>query len=203
MVFSYSLCLVCSLRMVNFILLKECRKLPEISTESQSSNSLPSAMPISIFMESRPSNSQWADEYWKAVGVTVGQHADAGIDRVRLVFEEQGLKRYLYSGFQLKLYVDQCESYYHNLVSPYPKCYVITEINEEGVPVPILVSMSFDEAHAYLEGDDQIYAVEIPPEVYVWTEAYVIANYFPEKKIKRKFNDWKAEAQTASGVKPS
>jgi hypothetical protein len=151
-------------------------------------------MPVSVFMESSPSSSPWADAYWKAVGVTVGQQADNEGHGARLVFQDKGLNRYIYSGFELKLYVDQCESYYHNLVSPYPKCYVITELSEDNVPVPILVSMSFDEAHAYLEGDDQIYAVEIPPEVYVWTEAYIIANYFPEKKTKRKFIDWKAEA---------
>ena len=173
--------------------------LPNISTDNASSNSLPSILPVSVFMESRPSASPWADEYWTAFGVTVGQHGDTENREARLVYQEQGHSRYIFSGFHLKLYVDQCESYYHNLVSPHPKCYVITELNEDGVPVPILVSMSFDEAHAYLEGDDEIFAVEIPPEVYVWTEAYVIANYFPEKKIKRKFNDWKAEAK----AKPS
>ena len=53
--------------------------------------------------------------------------------------------------------------------------------------------MSFDEAHAYLEGDDEVYAVDVPAELYKWTEAYVIANYFPEKKKKRKLRDWSAE----------
>jgi hypothetical protein len=53
--------------------------------------------------------------------------------------------------------------------------------------------MSFDEAHAYLEGDDEIYAVDVPGELYRWTEAYVIAHYFPEKKKKRKLRDWSAD----------
>lgn len=151
-------------------------------------------MPVAVIMESRPSSSPWAEEYWQAVGVAVGRQGDTESIQSRLIYEEQGVRRFMYSGFHLRLYVDQCESYYHNLVSPNPRCYVITELSEDAEPMPLLVSMSFDEAHAYLEGDDEIFAVEIPPEVYVWTEAYVIANYFPEKKTKRKLNDWKAES---------
>jgi len=154
-------------------------------------NALPALLPVSIIMEVRPSVSQWADEYWQAVGVTVGRSDDDNAQSPRLIFEQGQTRRYLYSGFYLKLYVDQCESYYHNMISPEPRCYIITEVDEASVPRPLLVSMSFDEAHAYLEGDDEIFAVDIPPEVYVWTEAYVFANYFPEKKIKRKRNNWK------------
>ena len=60
--------------------------------------------------------------------------------------------------------------------------------------------MSFDEAHAYLEGEDEIYAVDVPPELYRWTEAFVIAHYFPQKKTKRKLRDWSADE---SGTLPS
>jgi hypothetical protein len=53
--------------------------------------------------------------------------------------------------------------------------------------------MSFDEAHAYLEGEDEIYAVDVPPELYRWTESFVISNYFPERKRKRKLRNWSAD----------
>jgi hypothetical protein len=159
---------------------------------------LPHAMPVSILMESRPSVSKWADEYWQAVGIAVGRHGESEAGEPQLVFAEQSVRRYLHTGFRLRLYPDQCESYYHNMVSPNPRCYIIAEKNESGVPQPILVSMSFDEAHSYLEGDDEIFAVDIPPEIYVWTEAYVIANYFPEKKTKRKRTDWKQQPGDAT-----
>jgi hypothetical protein len=51
--------------------------------------------------------------------------------------------------------------------------------------------MSFDEAHAYQENEDQAYSVEIPAELYEWMERYMIDNYFPEKRFKRKLKDWK------------
>ena len=61
------------------------------------------------------------------------------------------------------LHVDECESYYYNLVSDSPRAYVVAHsADDERQPQPFLVSMSFDEAHAYLEGEDEIYAVDVP-----------------------------------------
>ncbi len=111
-----------------------------------------------------------------------------------LLREEDGVAFFLVGGLHVRLYADECESYYHNLRSPTPRAYVIARTEESGGrPEPFLVSMSFDEAHAYLEGDDDIFAVDLPPELYRWTEAFVLANYFPEKKKKRKLIDWSAE----------
>ena len=107
------------------------------------------------------------------------------------------MQQFLIGGLELALYPDECESYYHNMVSPAPRCYVIAHVDEddgEGRPDPFLVSMSFDAAHAYLEGGDEIYAVEIPPEVYRWTEAFVLAYYAPEPRRKRRLTDWRVGA---------
>jgi hypothetical protein len=46
--------------------------------------------------------------------------------------------------------------------------------------------MSFDEAHAYLEGDEQVYSVPLPAQLYQWVEAYVLTHYVALKKTKRK-----------------
>jgi hypothetical protein len=105
--------------------------------------------------------------------------------------EHEGAAYYLVGGLELRLFADECESYYFNLVSDTPRAYVIAHVDgAEARPQAFRVSMSFDEAHAYLEGEDEIFAVDVPPEVYRWTEAFVIANYFPEKKRKRKLRDW-------------
>lgn len=63
------------------------------------------------------------------------------------------------------------------------------------MPVPYLVSLSFDEVHAYLEGDEQVFAVEIPPELYKWSEAFILTHYVATKKTKRKLKNWKTQAQ--------
>jgi hypothetical protein len=147
--------------------------------------------PVAVILERRPAVSKWADHVWMASGIAVGRHAENS--EPLLLREDQGIARFLVGGLQVTLHRDECESYYYNLVSDQPRAYVVAHIAEgDGRPQPFLVSVSFDEAHAYLEGEDDIFAVDLPPELYRWIEAYVIANYFPEKKKKRRLVDWSA-----------
>ncbi len=153
--------------------------------------SLPSSFSASVIMQQSPSDNPWTDDAWEAVGVAAGS-AGSSEPAATLIYEEEGVRRYLNPGFTLRLHVDECESYYHNLVSPTPRCYVVADMDANGVPIPFLISLSFDEAHAYLEGEEIVYAVDIPAEFYRWCEAFVLQHYVPEKKLKRKLKDWKA-----------
>lgn len=151
---------------------------------------LPEHYPVSVIMESRPSNSPWQALSWDAIGVC--QIADMGDGKLpRKIIQQGDIEQTIYSHLKLRLFRDECESYYHNLMSPKPGCFVIAREDEDDRPVPFLVSMSFDEAHAYQEGDDLVYSVPIPPELYGWLEAYVVENYMPVKRKKRKRKNWK------------
>ena len=151
--------------------------------------------PVSVILERRPAVSQWADYVWTATGITVGRQAGG---EPQLVREDKGIDFFLVGGLNVALHVDECESYYHNIISDSPRAYVVAHLEGDAqMPQPFLVSMSFDEAHAYLEGEDDIYAIDVPAELYRWTEAFVIANYFPEKKKKRKLRDWTADESEA------
>ena len=154
---------------------------------------LPAFFPVVVLMQRQPSViSQWSDYQWQAIGVMSITSGLTESTEPQVVHDEGDVMQVLYSGFKVRLHVDECESYYFNLVSPEPHCYVIARVNEENVPIPFLVSMSFDEAHAYIETDDEVYAIDIPPELYRWTEAFVLQHYSPEKRKKRKRDDWKA-----------
>ncbi len=159
---------------------------------------LPGTFPISVIMQATPSDNPWLENHWEAIGILAGQigEASAEADGPKLIHDEAGSKHYIYQGYRLKLYNDECESYYHNLMSPNPLAYVIATEDEDGRPQPLMISLSFDEAHAYLEGDETLYTVPIPPEIYRWSEAFVINHYVPEKRTKRKRQDWR---QTGRG----
>ena len=162
---------------------------------------LPEQMSISVVMEKVPSNHEWIDFTYKAIGVIAGEASEE--NEVKKIHTENGREHYLFSGLKLKLFVDECESYYHNLMSPKPGCFVVADEMEDpnDMPVPYLVSLSFDEVHAYLEGDEHVYAVEIPPELYKWTEAFILSNYVAIKKTKRKLKDWKQQPQSQARTK--
>ena len=126
----------------------------------------PGYFPVTVIMQRRPSQvSAWADYVWTAIGITVGESAEpADESRIARIGDDTLLQ--FYSGYQVHLYVDECDSYYHNLMSPSPHCFVVVrQDNDTDRPEPFLVTLSFDEAHAYLEGDDSVYAVDIPPEL--------------------------------------
>ncbi len=170
---------------------------------SFSGEKLPDSFYISVIMESQPSSHQWADEIWDASGIVASSVDIAGSDddlnhekREVKVIEQGDVKQLIYSGMKIRLFLDECESYYHNMMSPEPGCFIVARAededgNETDMPIPVLVTLSFDEAHSYLEGDDIVYAVPIPAELYRWAEAYVLENYVAEKRVKRKRVDWK------------
>jgi hypothetical protein len=155
---------------------------------------IPEHFPVTVIMESRPSNSVWQDVSWDAVGVCSTIESLPGEspqDNVKVIKRGE-IEQVIYKNLKLRLFLDECESYYHNLMSPKPGCFVMAREDDNGRPVPFLVSLSFDEAHAYQEGDDLVYSVPIPAELYRWLEAYVIEHYVPIQRKKRKRKNWKA-----------
>ncbi len=166
-------------------------RLPPIHINMQTQ---PEHFPVSVIMESRPSNSVWQDVSWDAIGVcgTTGESLDENPQNKVEMIKRGEIEQLIYRNLKLRLFLDECESYYHNLMSPKPGCFVIAREDDKGRPVPFLVSFSFDEAHAYQEGDDLVYSVPIPAELYRWLEAYVVENYAPVKRRKRKRKNWKA-----------
>lgn len=163
------------------------------STTGAVTTDLPDKMQLGVIFERFPSSSPWLEYRWDVAGV-VAVSADTP-DEFRQVNDLGDRQQYLYTSLSVLLHKDECESYYHNMKSPQPGCFVVARKHEDDAnqaPEPFLVTLSFDEAHSYLEGDDEVFAVPIPPELYQWTEAYVIEHYAPEKRKKRKRTDWKS-----------
>jgi len=146
---------------------------------------------VSVIMQRTQLDNLWASENWEAIGVMVGSNSlrDEN-NQAKLIFQEDNISQFLLSDFEIILHADECESYYHNLMSVSPRCFIIADLDEEGVPVPFLVSLSQDEAHSYLEGDEEVFAIDLPAELYRWSEAFVLSHYAPAKKVKRKLKNW-------------
>jgi hypothetical protein len=157
---------------------------------------LPDSFPVTVVMERQPAKvSAWVDHVWKAVGVTVGDSLGSQ-EESRVEQLEDGCRLQIYPGYQVRLHVDECDSYYHNLMSPTPNCFIVVrQDDDEDEPRPFIVSLSFDEAHAYLEGDDTVFVVDMPPELYRWTESFVLTHYCPQQLKKRKRKDWRKDGQ--------
>ena len=151
---------------------------------------LPQNFELAVILDKRRTHTTpWRTHTWGAAGVV----AAAGGDRShgpQCIRAEEALEQYLWPGFELRLYRDEAESYYHNLTSDNPGLFIVCRFDEDERPEPFLVTAAYDEASAYMEADDTVYRVPMPPEVYRWVEAYVLANYQPQERKKRKRTDW-------------
>jgi len=161
----------------------------------ETAKKLPEQIPVTVIMQKQPARStRWVDYIWTAIGVTVS-NTEKARDKPDVTDMEDDVQLKIFSDHQVTLHVDECDSYYHNLMSPTPHCFIVVRQDEDDdEPEPFIVSLSFDEAHAYLEGGDEVFAVDIPPEIYLWTENFVLENYCPQQLKKRKRRDWKDKA---------
>ncbi|GIT47801.1 MAG: hypothetical protein Ct9H300mP13_5970 [Gammaproteobacteria bacterium] len=51
-----------------------------------------------------------------------------------------------------------------------------------GEIVPLLVTLSYDEAASYMETDSLFFNLPIPGEIQLWAEGYVLDHYRPLKR---------------------
>ena len=137
---------------------------------------------------------RWQNGRWEITGVAAG---DSGGGK-RLIREQGPVRYYLWPGFSLRLYSDQGESYYYNLLADNPQVYVVCRRDDDGSLRPVLTTLSYDEAASYTEGDDEVHPVAMPAEVYRWVESFVLTHYVPEQRLRRERDDWKKSAHPES-----
>lgn len=134
---------------------------------------------------------RWSFVEWGAAGVLTGaEHLSDSSQRL-VIHEEEGSRRILWTNFVIKLFKDAAESYWSNLMAEQPSMFIVcrrSEADEE--PEPFLVTVDYDEIIGYQEVDDEVYRLPLPADIYQWLERYVVNNYVPEVKRKRKRTEW-------------
>lgn len=154
--------------------------------------------PVSVVIERRTvTGSKWATDRWSAVAVLAGSSIDSGDDLPKVLSSDAESEQFMWGGYRLQLFRDDLEGYYFNLKSEQPIVFVICDEIEDGAGSikPQLVTASPNEAAAYDEVSEYVYSVPMPPEIYVWVEHYVVENYVPTERKKRKRRNWKQEGE--------
>ena len=155
------------------------------------SNTGPESFPLVVILKRTPARSRWQPYTWTVSSVLVHSGTDqSSVHGVQMRSGADG-DEFLWSGLTVTLYRDEAESYYHNIMAEQPALYVVTRNNNQGEPEPFTVTASFDEAHAYMEGEENAHSVALPAELYAWIERFVLTHYVPEKRKKRKRQNWK------------
>lgn len=152
---------------------------------------------VSVIMERRDKRrGQWAFVEWEAVGVLpAADDGPTALER-RLIHSAADCDRFMWPGFQLTLYKDDAESYWNNLMAQSPSLFVVCRDKEtaHGNELePFLVTANYDEIIGYQEVDDQVFSVPIPADIYEWLERYIVQNYEPPQRKKRRRANWKEQ----------
>lgn len=155
------------------------------------------SLPVAVVMARRMvAGKGWQVPSWHVAGVVAGTSLPGPEAKAVPVRSDAGDEHFLWGGLRLELYRDAAESYWVNLTGRQPSLYVLCTETEDGQIVPRLVTADQNEACSGIEGDDRVFAADIPPEVYQHIEAFVIEYNAPQEKRKRKRSDWTAGEQT-------
>jgi len=137
--------------------------------------------PIAVVMQRRPAKSRWADVVWEPFGVV-----PSAVGEKRLLIDQPEATQWLHGGLSIELRRDEAEGYYLNLTAPDPRVFVLWRMDgEDGLPV--LVTVSSEEASRWMDGGHSIDGVKMPAEIFAWVGEWVEKNYKPkppEKRIK-------------------
>ncbi|NIM29369.1 MAG: DUF3305 domain-containing protein [Gammaproteobacteria bacterium] len=169
-------------------------------SDTQGADAIPTQIPVTVVVECRQARvGQWVQDQWQAMAVVAGEEVMADASSATLLHEDAECRRYLWSGLELKLYKDACESYWYNLMSGKPYLFVVCYVDEDEDGderlVPALVTADQQEASGHMETDDHVFSVPMPEQVHEWLERFVVAHYVPAQKKKRKRREWAKESE--------
>ena len=158
-------------------------------------------MAVTVLVECREARSgRWVEQQWEAVAVVAGEEVGPADSKSTLVHEDDASRRFVWSGLKVTLYRDACESYWYNLMSGRPYLYVICEMIEgddgDERLTPFMVTADQQEATGHMETDDRVYSVPMPEKVHRWAERFVLENYVPAQKKKRRRQEWTEESDS-------
>lgn len=161
-------------------------------------------IPVTIILERRIiTRSFWSLPSWYLHTVAVGKHLAADSSDVGAIASPAGTtdkgELFAWSGFEVTLYKDACERYWHALIGDKPLIYVVcrddsqypdTDSGNGASMTPVSVTIDYDDASAAAETDSPVLSAAIPGELYRVMERFVLAHYKPQEFKKRKRRDW-------------
>lgn len=145
------------------------------------------AFHVGVVMQRVQLNNRWQSHQWRPLEVV--SDVLLSDSRARCLREDAADTRWLFPGFEIKLYRDEGEGYYLNTSAPVPCWFVMWRMEDlDGVEVavPKKVTLSYNEAARLMDGGEQVETLPASVEVVQRLKAFVDDFYRPEAKGKRK-----------------
>ncbi|MDP3669015.1 MAG: DUF3305 domain-containing protein [Telluria sp.] len=145
------------------------------------------AIDVSVIMQRRALDNRWQSHQWRPLEVLDTDALPPG--GARCLLDDASDTRWLFSGFDIKLFSDEGEGYYLNISSAAPCWFIMWRIEQIGgqeVAVPKAVTLSYNEAARLMDGGEQVDTLPASAAIIERLSSFTEQHYQPEAKRKRK-----------------
>jgi Protein of unknown function (DUF3305) len=171
------------------------------------STSRPS-LEVSVIMRREPivgAMSRWQSHRWVLEQVVLNGEVVPGSPsqddpieiKSQLLSKNDSTERWIHAGYRAKLFADDAEGYYLNVTTDAPCWFVLWRMEEEAgitdepIAKPEMVSLSYHDAGRWLDAQETVEQVPLPPEVVAWLQAFVDEHHVNEAKKRKRPESFK------------
>lgn len=142
------------------------------------------AIPIAVVLERTREPNAWEAWSFRLVEVV----PDEGVfgTAPRLLVDDGKHSRWVFPGFQLRLFPDECKGYFLNLTSGRPSWFVSWRpLDDDPSQVEVTAaSVSYIEADRRMSAEEKVESVALAAELCEWLQAFTNRHFQPEGKRK-------------------
>jgi uncharacterized protein YacL (UPF0231 family) len=175
-------------------------------------------MRFAVLMRKQHLDNPWVSYRWVPHEVLpdFGQFNTAASNAITGQFlgrDDEG-ESWLFTGFELNLFLDEAEGYYLNVSATKPSWFVMWRLEEDidryidsesldiakaesTIAVPHRICVSYNEAARLLDGGESVDTVPMSDEHTAWLQEYVDEHYRPEPKKRHKPASFKGAERPA------
>lgn len=153
------------------------------------------ALSIGVVMQRLRIDNRWQTYQWQPSEIL----SSVPGDRRCLLDRDEDL-RWLFGGFEVRLFSDEAEGYFLNISSPAPCWFVMwrpEEIDGIEIAVPKVVTLSYHEGARLMDGGEKVDTVTASIDIVERLTAFVKTYYVPEQKRKRRKPSFEGGAAVA------
>ena len=164
------------------------------------------AVEVAVVIERTANPNVW--EAWRFTLLEVVPDQGTFGTAPRCLHDDGKISRWLYPGFTVALFADECKGYFLNLSSGRPVWFVswLADEADPSMLKPTGVSLSYIEADRRMTAEEVVENVPLEPELCEWLQAFTNAHFRPDtgRKVRAMsfLSPEERERQSAPGPQP-
>ena len=152
---------------------------------------------VSVILQRELKNlNSWSVQQWDLATILSDFNGPDSLEGPIQIQESKSKSLFLWKGLNIRLFLDAAEGYWYNLLSDVPYGFLVCDpdtTDDTEPPVPMLITISQDEAGAHMETDNLVLSAPLPSDIVANAEKFVVSHYVPQEKKKRKRRNWTEE----------